>query len=98
MSTHVGIAANHSMLTAMPEESTAATSAISLTGSEVDLMSNEMLYQTTMHIVRSMLEEGIITADEYSEMETVFLEKYKPTLGVLFSSLSLDYLGQQSDV
>ena len=61
-------------------------------------MSNEMLYQTTMHIVRSMLEDGIITADEYTEMEAVFLKKYKPTLGVLFSSLSLDDPGQQSDV
>ena len=83
---------------AMPGGSIAATSAISLTDSEVVLMSNEMLYQTTMHLVRSMLEDGIITADEYTEMEAVFLEKYKPTLGVLFSSLSLDYPGQQSDV
>ena len=58
----------------------------------------EALYQGTMHMARRMLSDGIITADEYEQIESIFTEKYHPAIGVLFSSLSLDLLGQQSDV
>ena len=61
-------------------------------------MNNEMFYQTTMHIVRELLQEGIVTIEEYEELEAAFAAKYKPTLGVLFSSLLLDYQAHQSDV
>ena len=39
---------------------------------------NERLYQTTMHIVRQILEQGIITEEEYHEVEAIFLKKYRP--------------------
>ena len=50
---------------------------------------NEKLYQTTMHLARKMLEEGIISEEEYRQIDTIFLEKYKPVFGTLFSDLSL---------
>lgn len=50
---------------------------------------NEKLYQTTMHIARKMLSEGLISEDEYCQIDTIFLEKYKPVFGTLFSDISL---------
>ena len=50
---------------------------------------NEKLYQTTMHFARKMLEEGIISKEEYRQIDTIFLEKYKPVFGTLFSDISL---------
>lgn len=48
---------------------------------------NEAMYQTTMHIVRKMLKEGIISEEEYRQVNDVFLEKYRPILGGLFAQL-----------
>ena len=50
---------------------------------------NEKLYQTTMHLARKMLEKGIISEEEYRQIDTIFLEKYKPVFGTLFSDISL---------
>lgn len=46
-------------------------------------------YQTTMHLARKMLDEGIITEEEYRQIDTIFLEKYKPVFGTLLSDISL---------
>lgn len=75
-------------------ENIAATSVISPTASEVVMMSkeefrNEKLYQTTMHLARKMLEEGVVSEEEYRRIDTIFLEKYKPVFGTLFSDISL---------
>lgn len=50
---------------------------------------NEKLYQTTMHIARKMLSEGLISEEEYCQIDTIFLEKYHPIIGTLFSDISL---------
>ena len=50
---------------------------------------NEKLYQTTMHMVRKMLDEGIISEEEYRQIDTIFIEKYKPVFGTLLSDISL---------
>ena len=50
---------------------------------------NEKLYQTTMHIARKMLKDGIISEEEYRQIETIFLEKYKPVFGTIFSEITL---------
>lgn len=75
-------------------ENIAATSVISPTASEVVMMSkeefrNEKLYQTTMHLARKMLEEGVVSEEEYRRIDTIFLDKYKPVFGTLFSDISL---------
>ena len=67
-------------------------SAILLHGSKVvttmskEEFRNEKLYQTTMHIVRKLMQDGIISADEYSQVDAVFLKKYKPLFGALFNN------------
>ena len=48
---------------------------------------NEKLYQATMHMVRNMLEEGIITEEEYHRVEEIFIKKYRPVLGKIFSDI-----------
>lgn len=50
---------------------------------------NEKLYQATMYIARKMLNEGLITEEEYRQIDTIFLEKYQPTLGTLFADIDL---------
>ncbi len=66
--------------------------ATSGTGSEVARMSKEQmrqekLYQVTMSMVRRMLAEGLITEKEYRQIDTMFLEKYRPLFGTLFSEI-----------
>jgi hypothetical protein len=46
---------------------------------------NEKLYQTTMHLARKMLDEGLISEEEYRRIDTIFTEKYHPVFGTLFS-------------
>ena len=52
---------------------------------------NEKLYQTTMHLARKILDEGIISGAEYRQIDTIFLEKYTPVFGTLFSDISLTF-------
>ncbi len=59
---------------------------------------NEKMYQATMSIARKMLNQGVITEEEYGEVEAVFLEKYRPVLGRIFSDISVDFIAVQSDV
>lgn len=54
-------------------------------------LKNEKLYQTTMHMVRRMLEDGAITEEEYRQIDTIFLEKYHPIFGTLLSDISLTF-------
>lgn len=73
----------------------AHTSAISKRASGVvvavsnEQFKNEKLYQATMSMVRSMLEKRLITTTEYEQINTIMREKYKPTLGTIFSDIRL---------
>ena len=48
---------------------------------------NEKLYQATMQIARKMLKQGAISEEEYNEIDAVFLKKYRPVLGQIFSNI-----------
>ena len=48
---------------------------------------NEKLYQTTMHIARKMLKNGLISKEEYRQAEKIFREKYNPVIGSLFADI-----------
>lgn len=50
-------------------------------------MRQEKLYQATMSMVRRMLEKGFISEEEYHQIDTMFLEKYRPVFGTLFSEI-----------
>lgn len=49
----------------------------------------ERLYRMSLSIAKTMLEKGIITKDEYSEIDTILLQKYRPTLGTLLAGKPL---------
>lgn len=44
-----------------------------------------MLYHAAISMAKSMLEKGLITEEEYAEIDTILLEKYRPYLGTLLS-------------
>jgi len=46
---------------------------------------SDMFYQIHLSIAKSMLEKGLITADEYAEIDAMLIEKYQPYLGKLLS-------------
>ncbi len=48
---------------------------------------NEKLYQVTMCIARKMLKDGLISADEYRRLDDIFLKKYNPVYGSIFSDI-----------
>lgn len=48
---------------------------------------NEKLYQTTMYIARKMIKASIISAEEYYRVDEIFIKKYKPLFGTLFSTI-----------
>lgn len=49
----------------------------------------EKLYQTTMNVAGRMLSQGLISKEEYCQIDTIFLEKYRPVFGTLFSAMLL---------
>lgn len=87
------IAGRNFKSTGISAESIAAMTAILPTASrEVYVMpkddfARERLYQMTMHLVKKMLADGTITKEEYERMDAVFLAKYRPIFGTLFSEI-----------
>ncbi len=49
----------------------------------------ELRYRMSLSVAKTMLEKGIISEDEYSEIDTILLEKYRPTLGTLLAGKPL---------
>ena len=50
---------------------------------------DEFQYQLTMSFVRRLKENGTISDNEYKQIDTIMLEKYKPILGTLLAGNSL---------
>lgn len=46
---------------------------------------NDMLYQMALSMAKTMLEKGLLSPEEYAEIDTILLQKYQPYLGSLFS-------------
>ncbi len=49
----------------------------------------ERLYLMSLSVARSMLKKGIISENEYMEMDTILLEKYRPILSTLLAGKAL---------
>ena len=52
------------------------------------IVKNEALYLLTMKVARNMLDSGLITTEEYRQIDTMFQAKYSPKIGTLFVDLS----------
>ena len=46
---------------------------------------NDMAYQAGVSTGKTMLEKGLITPEEYAEIDTILLQMYRPYLGSLCS-------------
>lgn len=49
-----------------------------------ELFRRVALYQATMSVMRGMLTEGVISQEEYVEIDTIFSEKYGLSLSVIY--------------
>ena len=45
----------------------------------------EMQYLIALSLVKNLLEKGLLTADEYTVIDTILTERVKPSLGMLLS-------------
>ena len=60
----------------------------------------ERLYQASISVARTMLQRGLITDDEYRQIDTMILDKYRPLLGGLkvgIQQKNLDFTPLLSD-
>ena len=46
---------------------------------------SEMLYQVSLFIAKNMLKQGIISDEEFAEIDSLLIEKYNPFIGKLMS-------------
>ena len=79
---------------AMPNENTAVMNAMSLIDLEVMIVSEstftvEMQYLTALSIANNLLKKGLLTPEEYTVIDTILTERFKPSLGKLLSENSL---------
>lgn len=49
----------------------------------------ERLYLMSLSVAKSMLKKGVISEGEFMQIDTILLEKYRPTLGTLLSGKPL---------
>lgn len=49
----------------------------------------EIVFQTTMTAARKMLENGLITREQYEKFDTRMQQKYQPVFGSLLSKVNL---------
>lgn len=50
---------------------------------------NDFKYHVTMSLVRKMVKQGLLTADEYDVIDTKMREKYRPKIGTIFVKIPL---------
>lgn len=51
--------------------------------------SRESRYQVLMHFIRKMLTDGLISEEEYCQIDTKYREKFLPITGDLLSGRTL---------
>lgn len=49
----------------------------------------EKRYHVLLSMAGAMLKEGVLTREEYVQIDTILLEKYQPTLSTLLSGKCL---------
>ena len=50
---------------------------------------NELHYQIAIQAAQTLLKSGSVSEDEYRQIDTILLKKYKPILSTLLSGKSL---------
>lgn len=78
-------------------------SVISLTGSGVIVMTKEQMekekmYLITMSIAKNLLNKGVISEEEYAQIDTNFRNKYAISLSTLFTDIRLIKFGNYGNM
>ena len=60
-----------------------------VTGVSKEEFRAERLYLMSISVAKSMLKKGVISEEEFMQIDTILLEKYRPTLGTLLSGKPL---------
>lgn len=50
-----------------------------------DQFKAEIAYQTSLALAESLLHAGLLTEKEFIKIRELLLDRYKPSLGILFS-------------
>jgi hypothetical protein len=50
-----------------------------------DKFEAERRYQASLNVAKALLSSGAITKEEYDEIDTILLRKYRPVFGTIFS-------------
>lgn len=45
----------------------------------------ELRYRMSLSVAKSMLEKGLISLEEYRQIDTILLKKHRPILGTLLA-------------
>ena len=61
-------------------------------------MQNEVMYQGTMLVAKHLLNQGIISDDEYEQIDTMFRQKYAISLSTLFTDIRLIKFGNYGNI
>ncbi len=61
---------------------------LAITSETASLMQREMAYNLNLLISKKLLEKGLITQAEYDKIDTIFKQKYCPSLSVFVSENS----------
>ena len=61
-------------------------------------MQNEVMYQGTMLVAKHLLNQGIISDDEYEQIDTMFRQKYAISLSTLFTDIRLIKFGSYGNI
>ena len=103
MSLYVPIVKSHLALMGIRTENTAVMPAISRTDLEVAAMTkeqiqNEKMYLGTMTTAKNLLKQGIISDEEYEQIDTNFRKKYDISLSTLFTDIHLIKFGSYGNI
>ena len=54
-----------------------------------EMFTAEMRYQTAVSLAKKLLEQGLLTEEEYAVIDTILLKEICPSLGTLLSQNDL---------
>ena len=61
-------------------------------------MQNEVMYQGTMLVAKQLLKKGIVSVEEYKQIDTMFRQKYTISLSTLFTDIRLIKFGNYGNI
>lgn len=71
---------------------------LEVTAMTSEQIQNEIMYQGTMLVAKRLLNQGIISDEEYEQIDTMFRQKYAISLSTLFTDIRLIKFGSYGNI